>query len=428
MIVLKIFLYLLGGILLLILLLCIFFGVKWKIDAFFWSIKNKKDLKRKKEEKEKYLSEHPNKYWNMEDQPMDESLAQRIYFRADMPFIPTGSQIIYFEDEYDEFFNRYIRENIDEINEYFHQLHLFSHACCEYRLLYIPLIAEKFKTSEFYEYCHPAGGDCDFEKEEITSSLLKKYIVKGPDHPLGPSLIRYFVNPVYDYLETVTIDGIKCYEFTYRPLLMPNERSVDLQFHEYFSYKGKGGVAYYIPDASDSNADKWFNEEDATLIDEIRERIEKLRHNGIDDAVIESLFRRKEKPSRLVITADYKIMLPDYKNMEITMRPLEKAVFILFIKHPEGIAFKDLSDYKDELSSIYDRISNRYQDRAIRMSIEAITDPTKNSINEKCSRIRGAFISKFDKSLADMYCITGYKGTPKKITLPRKLVTIEADI
>lgn len=47
----------------------------------------------------------------------------------------------------------------------------------------------------------------------------------------------------------------------------------------------------------------------------------------------------KPKLSKLVVTKDLRIFLPDYENMEITMEPLVKAVFLLFLKRPEGIMF-----------------------------------------------------------------------------------------
>ena len=48
-----------------------------------------------------------------------------------------------------------------------------------------------------------------------------------------------------------------------------------------------------------------------------------------------------------------------------------------------------------------------------------------NSINEKCARIRAAFVNKFDEHLAKNYYITGNRGGVKKITLPRDLVVWE---
>ena len=108
------------------------------------------------------------------------------------------------------------------------------------------------------------------------------------------------------------------------------------------------------------------------------------------------------------------------------MSPLPKAVYLLFLKHPEGIVFKQLRNYHDELLDIYKQISNRVIESNIESNIRDITDPTKNSINEKCTRIREAFLKQFDTVYAQHYYITGKKGEPKRITLPRELVDLQA--
>ena len=111
--------------------------------------------------------------------------------------------------------------------------------------------------------------------------------------------------------------------------------------------------------------------------------------------------------------------------MEVKMEPINKAVYLLFLQHPEGIVFKHLADYRKELADIYQKIKPfGLNDRVIR-SIEDVTSPCLNSINEKCARIRGAFISQFDESLAQHYYIYGERGKAKKISLSRDLVTWE---
>ncbi len=138
----------------------------------------------------------------------------------------------------------------------------------------------------------------------------------------------------------------------------------------------------------------------------------------------EEKLKNQVKLSKLTITKDYKVLLSDY-NKELEMEPLVKAVFILFLKHPEGIAFKYLPDFRKEMAEIYQKIKPfGLTDRAIR-SIEDVTNPLLNSINEKCSRIRSIVMSVVDPSLADQYYIKGKSGEAKKIALPRDLVVWE---
>ena len=107
------------------------------------------------------------------------------------------------------------------------------------------------------------------------------------------------------------------------------------------------------------------------------------------------------------------------------MEPLVKSVFLLFLNHPEGILFKHLPDYREELTSIYVKLKPLgLSDRTIR-SIEDVTNPLLNSINEKCARIRGAFVGQFDDHMARHYYVDGLRGEVKKISLPRELVAWE---
>ncbi len=82
------------------------------------------------------------------------------------------------------------------------------------------------------------------------------------------------------------------------------------------------------------------------LADEIRQRIEQLRLMGVSEFVIRKMIDLPEpKLSRLVITQDYRIVLLNYNNMEITMPTLSKVVYFFYLRHPEGLSFKELADH-----------------------------------------------------------------------------------
>lgn len=148
------------------------------------------------------------------------------------------------------------------------------------------------------------------------------------------------------------------------------------------------------------------------------------------DKTIWRLGMREEKSqnaikiSRLSIAKDGTILLTDYQK-EIKMEPIVKATYLLFLKHPEGIVFKHLPDYRKELADIYQMIKPLGLNERALQSIEDVTNPLLNSINEKCSRIRAAFQAEVDPSLLEQYIITGKSGEAKKIALPRHLVVWE---
>lgn len=145
----------------------------------------------------------------------------------------------------------------------------------------------------------------------------------------------------------------------------------------------------------------------------------------------------KSRLSRLLITKDYKIILVDYNNKEVEMTPVHKAVYLLFLNHPEGIEFKKLSEYRDELLQYYMSTAKLMDKQTITESVDMLVNPLNNSINEKCSRIKSIFLNMMDQYTANNYIISGhtqkhFAGSSKiwyerlkVITLPRDLVVWE---
>lgn len=152
--------------------------------------------------------------------------------------------------------------------------------------------------------------------------------------------------------------------------------------------------------------------------------IEKLRKAGVPEYVIDMILKSDEELSSLIITRSGRIILPEYK-IEIKMPPLDKSLYFLYLRHPEGIRFKELCDHRDELTDIYASVSGRGKQDLIRESIDTLVDPLNNSINEKCSRIKRAFTKAFSPELARNYYIDGKSGEPKSIALDRSYVTWE---
>lgn len=155
------------------------------------------------------------------------------------------------------------------------------------------------------------------------------------------------------------------------------------------------------------------------LLDEVREKVRKLKAYGVDEAEIVAAMNEEELFPQLVVTEDYKIVLADGADTEVKMEPLVKAVYLLFLSHPEGIVLKCLSDYRKELTLLYLLLRPAGLTDRVLQSIEDVTNPTLNSINEKCARIKRAFSGLLPKSVARYYSISGKRGDAKKIDLVR---------
>ena len=168
----------------------------------------------------------------------------------------------------------------------------------------------------------------------------------------------------------------------------------------------------------------WGQANCSILLGEVKDMVRKLRSYGVQMADIAAVLHEDDPMPELVITHNYRILIGE-KRQEIKMEPLVKAVYLLFLKHPEGILFKHLPDYRKELTEIYVKLKPYGLSDRVVQSIEDVTNPLLNSINEKCARIRGAFVGQFDNHLAQHYYIDGKRGNAKKIALPRDLVVWE---
>lgn len=172
------------------------------------------------------------------------------------------------------------------------------------------------------------------------------------------------------------------------------------------------------------NAENELPFEDRQALEEIRCNIKKLLSHGVNLDIIRTLFQVNVEKSRLKISSDNRIFLVDYDNTEIIMPNLAKAVFFLYLKHPEGIALKMMPDYEEELFRIYKGLGEWNLIR-IRATIHNLVDPSTNRMNEQLSKIRRYFLAKIDEGIATPYIITGERGEARKISLDRKLVIWE---
>lgn len=344
-----------------------------------------------------------------------------IVFDTEIPFTPCVYDVIYVEDQYNPIINEYIQVHYEELCSLFLSKNLIFN--------YLPKICKQKVPEDVLHYMCPfVNQDDTIESDEITLNTLSHHLTSGSF--VSPALIHYKHNGK---------DSQEQYCFTYRPLVPKSKVPLADQFKWYVNHVSftTGGdiLAHVDTSPHEDEADIWFNnntqynlffdKSDVALIEEIRTRVMELRKRGVQLHLIQKLIEEQPTLSHLVIDKDFRIILPEYNNMEITMSPLPKAVYLLFLRHPEGIPFKQLRDYYFELLDIYKQISNRMVEDNIEQSIRDITDPTKNSINEKCTRIREAFVSKFDNLYAQYYYITGKRGEPKMITLPRELVDLQ---
>ncbi len=328
----------------------------------------------------------------------------------ELPFTAGSDEIFFYDPSPRSEFAEAIDEHLTEIQDCLGKI--------DFSFYYIPEI-QKELTKEIINYRFPGWEEYPIKK--LDNTLLKDYIAEE-DRNIGACFLS--VKSIFEHkffcfqLKPLSQSSILKQVEEYKEALLdhigysPDFRyCISLKHDEdlYTTYETKFNFA-------DDNFD--YND----ISEEIREEVERLHQEGFNEFVLRCMVPVKEKLSRIIITPEYDILLPDYGKAPIEMSPLPKAVFLLFLKHEEGIYFKELMDYRKELKAIYAQITNRISDNVVNESLNKITNPTVNAINEKCSRIKEAFLLRMDERIADHYYITGKRGEKKRITLPRELV------
>ena len=373
--------------------------------------------------------------FNMPTGPASSNTDNRIEFTLEGKLAP--KELIYVASEEDKELTDLFESNPDVLEGWGKMI--------GFHVIYLPLLMKRLANKEVLQYRAPYLSEAEINNINIGNDFMLRFL----DNPSDRTRIKQ------GFIRTEDIhrgtDGNDKATNRFYPISSRSNEPIADQLHNISkqinnetrqaalpSYKNREWFVhkdilddeqrYYKEPPKD--ADNQFNsqlgdESINDLLEEVKERIAKLRQRGISQYILEQLIHPDDRLSRLVITKDYRIMLPDYNNMEIKMEPLAKAVYLLFLKHPEGIMFKYLPDYRKELAEIYNRLRPLgLTDRAVQ-SIEDVTNPLLNSINEKCARIRGAFVGQFDDHMARHYYIDGRRGEVKKIALPRNLVVWE---
>ena len=163
------------------------------------------------------------------------------------------------------------------------------------------------------------------------------------------------------------------------------------------------------------------------FLSELEQALSKLSEEGVNiflqtmgNDFLKSLSNLAPKPlSPIQVDKQFRILLPEY-DLEIKMNALWKAIYILFLRHPEGIVLKDMPNYRDELSDIYYAMGCGEYER-MEATLDDVTIPGSDNFRQYVSKINRAFTSVLAVDLAQHYMITGQRGKPYKIQIENNL-------
>ena len=122
-------------------------------------------------------------------------------------------------------------------------------------------------------------------------------------------------------------------------------------------------------------------------------------------------------PVELYIDRQYTIRTGAPDGPVLPLRPLVKALFILFLRHPDGILLKQRDRYRQELEDIYAVISPNTAIEDIRVRVGRLVNLQDNSFSEKASVLNARLEELLPAGTAEDYKIQGYNGHPRRIPL-----------
>ncbi len=363
----------------------------------------------------------------------------------------TSFTVVYIENNPETEINNFITANHQQIIDIF--------KAKEFEFYYLPVLLQSEYFREIVGYNRPYLNVTQRDDSFSVQAKFSHEIIKlnnlnfqcgalvwfDPEKPLRITKFKIldesnnllpqfeeFAQTIEDiHLSTITPyvdDGIRFREiFPEKELYIPDLMSNDVSELASDEVIYESTNANYLIQRKENQPepDELFDNEAFQIACEIISRLELLREKGFTQLIgqiIEEQQAATFQISRLLITKDFRIFLKDYDMREVIMAPLSKSLFILFLRHPEGIIFKQLGNYRDELLSIYREFSLREKPDSIIESIDAMVDPLSNSVNEKCSRIRSAFLEIVADKLAQNYYVSGRRGEAKRIILDRSLV------
>lgn len=370
---------------------------------------------------------------------------------ANLPFKPDKSQVIYVESLYDEQANSFITDNYHELRQWFEYR--------GYEFIYLPMLFKDDELKRKVLYYAPYLETKIVADKSLRSSYLlnflssshlgeavKPSILFGPERCGDEWLFQACELPlsgvaskdIIQLLDAVSLGTLFVNEscatsdnvlMNYQPSSEPRS-SMSIESDEKRSARKRfffsrmvdkiQGELFEDDNFTENYAPK--RDEVAEILESLENNVKKLRLQGVTLSAIHEFIDKQEPLSPLVITEDLRIFLPEYNNIEIELSAQRKALYFLFLNHPEGIVLQHLEEYHKELMNYYKQTNGGVVTPRMEESIKKLETYGNNQLNVVITRIREAFCSKFDERLARHYFISGERGQAYKIGLPQALI------
>lgn len=377
-----------------------------------------------------------------------------------LPFVPEERQVIYIENKFDERVNAIIKENYERLRWNFKRANL--------DFVYLPMFFDDEEIKEKVLYYAPYLTSEIMEKIELRSSYLLGYMSHIENkEKIAPSFLYaptkegdewIFQGQTIDLIDKEDLainewftDAIYDIEEELKPTTHYHFQNLEeRELPETGRTTSESKVEYSsTPNLWDKIKKKGRKLGKSTLEEEesreavLEESLDDIREEGLEDALVDfknnakilrlggvslgaliEILIKGERVSRLRITEDLRIILPDYNNKEVKLTAQLKAVYLLFLYHTDGIILQRLEDHHKQLINYYRQTSKKELTPKMIDGMKKL-EAYGNAINPILSKIKDAFEDAFDEHLAKNYIITGSPGEPYKIPLDPNLIEWE---
>jgi hypothetical protein len=331
--------------------------------------------------------------------------------------------VLYFENEISEESDTYIRQNYTDLRGQFYNKGR--------DFFYLPILLESID----FEIYPALKSTFPFLSDNFNNLIIDELKTTRFDYD---SILSDFIHFIA-YKGDISKGFISSND-GYTIVERKNEESIEFFFEGYIENLNtnnlNSGVRFYCL-KNDSEKDDNIENQTVESLSVINNEIERLRKSGQLAILAPKIYEFLKKnidgiiyndTYPMVITEDYKILIPECNNLEIKLSHLTKAIYLLFLSNKEPIDLKDLHLHKDRLLLIYKQVSNQNSYDKIKESVEDLLKEDNQAIYVHFSRIRKAFLTHFSQYIAFRYHITGEKRKPKKIMLDREEVTFDCKL
>jgi len=318
-------------------------------------------------------------------------------------FNSNDTMVIFFDLENNHTINQYIKSNLETIKQRFSE---------EYKnFVYLPSIEFSDKFDTILKYYLPHLSESNFRTLQFENLFQK---------PESQKIVDYFgysgtIKCGLIFINEATI--IECND----KLIQDSAEKLFTDSLLYFKTLRKQSVFSFddyddmIGNTNSFNPYENLDEDALVKIEEIQKQLYELKQNGqllfalpILKEILENETNTIDfnSENNLFIDEDFRILLPNFNNIEIQLSHLTKAVYVLFYNNPQGINIKHLNSYKKEIISLYAGISNQLDYDKMLQSIDDLVKPESKAIYTHISRIKSAFYKQMDYKFADKFIVT----------------------